>query len=324
MLLLRHAQTHAGFTSVDIEPIRYSEPSRDNRGNAVLLESQLTPLVRCDVRNATRPVHHHFESSRDGHTRTYTLVVAVNESLTLSALSSLRGAAQPKLQLPAGCHHAHRRVTCVNLYRDKDNWRIPYERIHGVTLIAALRLGLEQRQRDRLFSRFLHLPLYEDLAPWNVVLLGDGLDYIDLDTRTVTFDKALSQVYALMTVLMNYKRTVADFEKCGGKAATVYSLPFVSDCVGRGSGRSSISGGSNSAPPTCTEVALPVPCADGRCHGDFISCLRSLSDSAESLAGNASSASVSSELSLKDALLAAIREGHGRFDKSGALDAARP
>jgi len=315
LLLLGHAHTSAGFTAVDIEPIRYEEPSRDNRGNAVLLESPLTPLVRCDVRNASRPVHHHFESSKDGHTRTYTLVVAVNESLTLSTLPSLRGA-QPLLQpLPAGCHHAHRRVTCVTLYRDKDGWRIPYEKVHGVTLIAALRLGLERRQRDRLFSGFLHLPLYEDMAPWNMVLLGEGLGYIDFDTRSVTFDKSLSQVYALMTVLMNYKRTVADFEKCGGKAATVYSLPFVSDCVGRSSSRSS-SGSSSGGAPTCTDVALPVPCTDGRCHGDFISCLRSLSDAAEALAGNASAVHVA-ELSLKDALLAAIREGHGRFDKLG-------
>lgn len=35
-----------------------------------------------------------------------------------------------------------------------------------------------------------------------------------------------------MTILMNYKRTVEDFKRCGTKASTVYGLPFVSDCVG--------------------------------------------------------------------------------------------
>jgi hypothetical protein len=36
----------------------------------------------------------------------------------------------------------------------------------------------------------------------------------------------------VMTVLMNYKRTVEDFKRCGSKAPTVYGLPYVSDCVG--------------------------------------------------------------------------------------------
>lgn len=35
-----------------------------------------------------------------------------------------------------------------------------------------------------------------------------------------------------MTVLMNYKRTVEDFKRCGSKAPTMYGLPYVSDCVG--------------------------------------------------------------------------------------------
>ena len=40
-----------------------------------------------------------------------------------------------------------------------------------------------------------------------------------------------------MTVLMNYKRTVEDFKKCGSKASTVYGLPYVSDCVGSSTDR---------------------------------------------------------------------------------------
>ena len=39
-----------------------------------------------------------------------------------------------------------------------------------------------------------------------------------------------------MAVLMNYKRTIEDFKKCGKKAGTVYGLPYVSDCVGGGAG----------------------------------------------------------------------------------------
>lgn len=66
-----------------------------------------------------------------------------------------------------------------------------------------------------------------------------------------------------MSVLMNYKRTVEDFKKCGSKASTIYGLPYVSDCVG-GADRGL----------SCQDLALPVPCADGNCHSDYISCLR--------------------------------------------------
>lgn len=58
------------------------------------------------------------------------------------------------------------------------------------------------------------------------------MDYIDYDTRDVTFNKVIPQAYQVMTVLMNYKRTVEDFKRCGSKSSTVYGLPYVSDCVG--------------------------------------------------------------------------------------------
>jgi hypothetical protein len=70
----------------------------------------------------------------------------------------------------------------------------------------------------------------------------------------------------VMTILMNYKRTVEDFKKCSNsKASTVYGLPYVSDCVG---------GSSNSRDLKCPDLNLPVPCGDGTCHTDYISCLR--------------------------------------------------
>ena len=43
------------------------------------------------------------------------------------------------------------------------------------------------------------------------------MDYIDYDTREYTFDKVIPKAYQVMTVLMNYKRTVEDFKKCGSK-----------------------------------------------------------------------------------------------------------
>lgn len=55
--------------------------------------------------------------------------------------------------------------------------------------------------------------------------------YIDYDTRDITFDLDIPKSYQIISVLMNYKRTVEDFKKCGGKAPTVYGLAFISDCV---------------------------------------------------------------------------------------------
>lgn len=67
-----------------------------------------------------------------------------------------------------------------------------------------------------------------------------------------------------MSVLMNYKRTVEDFKKCTSKAATVYNIAFISDCIGSEAGRKL----------TCPDLQRPVPCGDGTCHSDYISCLR--------------------------------------------------
>ena len=125
-----------------------------------------------------------------------------------------------------------------------------------------------------------------------------------------------------MTVLMNYKRTVEDFKRCGSKSSTVYGLPYVSDCVGSNVDRwemlqynrykmfclssyvraclfQSSSNWSlqyffnislilfyflyffciylwthHTRSLSCPELNLPVPCADGNCHSDYISCLR--------------------------------------------------
>jgi hypothetical protein len=73
---------------------------------------------------------------------------------------------------------------------------------------------------------------------------------------------------------MNYKRTVEDFKKCGSKSSTVYNLPYISDCVGGSDAAKALS---------CTDLAFPVPCGDGTCHANYISCLRSLADHVEAL-----------------------------------------
>jgi hypothetical protein len=142
--------------------------------------------------------------------------------------------------------------------------------VHGITLISGLRLGLLSPLRARAYHQFVSLPLYQDMAPWNIVFLGPRLDYIDYDTRDKTYDKFVPKAYEVMEVLFNYKRTVEDFKKCNGKAGNPYNFPFVSDCV------------ASQSPPTCKDSARPVPCGDGTCRSDYVSCLRAISESERS------------------------------------------
>ncbi|CAM9959911.1 unnamed protein product, partial [Ectocarpus fasciculatus] len=273
-LLLIHSRALAGNTRVRISPLHFGENK---------LRSSLT---RIDVINMTRGVHHHYDYAKDGHKRTYTMRVMVNDTATsqINAVlgSPSRAISSPtrnevtllyknvdgspgRVILPPGSHPNSESIVTVNLMRASTiPFYIPYTSIYGVTLITALRLGLETSQRDRMFSSFINLPLYEDMAPWNIVLMGQGLDYIDYDTRDITFDKFVPKAYQVMSVLMNYKRTVEDFKRCGAKASTVYGIAFISDCVGNTKGLK------------CDELSHAVPCPDGECHTDYISCLRSL------------------------------------------------
>ena len=60
--------------------------------------------------------------------------------------------------------------------------------LYGITLITILRLGLVTSQREIAYHNFVALPLYEDMAPWNIVFQGSRMAYIDYDTKDVTFD----------------------------------------------------------------------------------------------------------------------------------------
>jgi hypothetical protein len=297
--LLGHTLIKSGDTKVSLSPIYHVHRSSDGQR-----QSRRIPLVRSDIMNMTRHVHHHYDYAKDGHTRTYTMRVEINETITAQTIESLgpsltsldlsapesvqepngvvlfspaRDPSSPRISynvlgadeghlLPPGAHPNQHKIVTVHLLRDRDGFPIPYTSIYGITLISTLRLGLISKQRNRMFGSFLKLPLYEDMAPWNIVLMGpvraqiipmplydclillhmvmvvpnvvldsysyQTLDYIDYDTREVVFDGDIPKAYQVMTVLMNYKRSVEDFKRCGSKASTVYGLPYVSDCVG--------------------------------------------------------------------------------------------
>jgi hypothetical protein len=68
-----------------------------------------------------------------------------------------------------------------------------------------------------------------------------------------------------------------DFKRCASKAKIEYGFPFVAECVG-----SSVFVG------PCRDSQRPVPCGDGQCHSDYISCLRALVNVADTIADSSS------------------------------------
>lgn len=220
-------------------------------------------LIRVDIRNLTRHVNHHFMSEIDGHKRKYQMrIETVNY---LNKIYSLPDEDSPLPPLPAYYHYNNKQYTSVYLIREIDGEQIPYEHIYGITLITALRMVLHIQQRKSAYSLFLKLPLYEDMAPWNVLVTGSQLIYIDYDTKTETFDQEVIKVYRILEVLMNFKRTVEDFNMCGDRAGNpVYNFEVISECV-----QSLFKG-------PCSDTRYPIACGDGTCKSDYISCLRDI------------------------------------------------
>lgn len=79
--------------------------------------------------------------------------------------------------------------------RDTDGFRIPYETVDAVTLIALVRLKLVAGISDVLYDQFLKMGIYEDMAPWNIAFRGGKLIYIDYDTRDIDLTKQVPLAY---------------------------------------------------------------------------------------------------------------------------------
>ena len=160
--------------------------------------------LRIDIRNRTRLVNHHFLSEIDGHKRRY--FMHIETPYHLSKIYTLPGSdSKPQtdlLPLPAYFHSNNHFYSSVYLLREMDNSMIPYEHVYGVTLIFALRLHLHLSQRELLYKKFLQLPLYEDMASWNILITGNSLSYIDYDTQT-QWRSTVLYIYKIY-VLFNY------------------------------------------------------------------------------------------------------------------------
>jgi hypothetical protein len=100
---------------------------------------------------------------------------------------------------PEGNHPNRGTITTVYITREHDSWHIPYGQLYGITLITVLRLGLVESQREIAYHNFVALPLYEDMAPWNIVFQGSRMAYIDYDTKDVTYDEQVSLITSIFS-----------------------------------------------------------------------------------------------------------------------------
>jgi hypothetical protein len=69
------------------------------------------------------------------------------------------------------------------------------------------------------------LPVYEDMATWNIQWTGGRLLYVDVDTMQSHLEIVLPHAYKMVLALMNYERTVSDFGKCDRPVKMPFGIP---------------------------------------------------------------------------------------------------
>ena len=193
-------------------------------------------IIQIHSLNISRNIRHHFllpeHELKEKHTRTYTL---------------------------------HHEFGSTYLIRNDDNSTIVYDKF-GISLIATLRLHPSDKLVTRLYSQFLTLPIYEDMAPWNIQFKAGQLYYVDKDSSESSFDWLLPHASQFFLALINYRETIKAFGMCGSVAIVKGNPPEVGQCV-----RSY-----NEGP--CNDPAFPVPCANERCYATFVDCLRAIAE----------------------------------------------
>ena len=110
-------------------------------------------------------------------------------------------------------------------------------------------------------------------------------------------------------MLFNYKRTVQDFGKCpGSKSRTDYGFSHVSECVGN-----------LEFDGPCPDSSHPVPCGDGKCHSDYIDCLRAVTQLKATLGGPEVRTGRRSDLVLQQLRSSASASPQFKFGSGGAV-----
>ena len=235
-------------------------------------------LIRVVPTKMERVVQHHFRAEIDGHKRRYQLSQWTAD--TSSAPSSQDEESAPALGEIASAWTSGKVAGVGKTWLKRmgdggqlvSNSLIPYTHF-GVSLITLLRIGMSETTKERLYGQFLQIPMYQDMATWNIQWASGRLAYVDVDTMDTHLEESLAHAYQVILALMNYERTVADFGKCEKGLRLPFNIPFVGTCVKSSNDRRRDD--QIRRDMGCTDE-LPVPCRDGECKPTFVHCLRDL------------------------------------------------
>lgn len=229
-------------------------------------------LVRVAPTQLKRTVQHHFQAELDGHKRKYLLRHVWGEDEVARATNDELAAVKDawSLQTP-GIGRTWLERTAADGGAVANNV-IPYTHF-GMSLITLLRMGVSEKTKTKLYGQFLQIPVYEDMATWNIQWTNGKLAYVDVDTMQRHLEGSLPHAYVMILALMNYERTVNDFGRCETPAKVAFGIPFVGSCVRpRDEYRSD---DEVRREMKCSDNN-PVPCSDGECKPTFVHCLRDL------------------------------------------------
>ena len=173
-------------------------------------------------------------------------------------------------KLPENFNERHKRQYELNHYygktyliRQEDESYISYDEF-GISLVAALRMNPSEETKERLYKQFVSLPIYEDMAPWNIQFKAGNLQYVDKDSSESSFDWLLPYAYQFLISLINWKETIRQFDHCTGRGIEINGAPMVGSCM------------SDIPNNKCKDPDYPIPCADDKCYPTFVECLREL------------------------------------------------
>ena len=140
----------------------------------------------------------------------------------------------------------------------------------GVTVQCLAALGLGRAQKSALFSSVLSMPLFEDMAPWNLMAAQGRLEYVDSENAERTLDALLPTLGALSLFFGRVEEMARQLTLCReGAGNTLYgrSIPFVAACQDGDF--------SDERPFPCGhDLTQGVACRSGRCSSSFVDCMR--------------------------------------------------
>ena len=137
----------------------------------------------------------------------------------------------PEARSPAEARVIHSRYTLVYdgddvvntrrvvLNRLSDGSEIAFTGGRGVTVQSLAMLGLVASERHTLFRAISALRLYEDMAPWNLMVAQGAVEYVDSENRDRKLDQYLPVLGALSLYFQSFEEMAQLLGLCVGGLA---------------------------------------------------------------------------------------------------------